>query len=163
MKPRSMALPRGQAPPTFSPGMAALLPIMAVVFIVYLIIGLAMPVLPLHVHQGLGLSTFVVGLVAGNQFAAALISRPWAGHYADSRGAKRAVITGLLVAFATRLFYLSPVRFAATPGVSVAILIIGRVLLGVGESFIITGALRAHPELSESGSIRLSRSRVTVA
>ncbi len=81
--------------------MAALLPIMAVVFVVYLIIGLAMPVLPLHVHQGLGLSTFVVGLVAGIQFAAALISRPWAGHYADSRGAKRAVITGLLVAFAT--------------------------------------------------------------
>jgi quercetin dioxygenase-like cupin family protein len=29
-----------------------------------------MPVLPLHVHQGLGLGTFVVGLVAGSQFAA---------------------------------------------------------------------------------------------
>jgi hypothetical protein len=41
----------------------ALLPIMAVVFIAYLVIGLVMPVLPLHVHQGLGLSTFVVGLV----------------------------------------------------------------------------------------------------
>ena len=40
---------------------AALLPIMAVVFVAYLVIGLAMPVLPLHVHQGLGLSTFVVG------------------------------------------------------------------------------------------------------
>ena len=37
---------------------AALLPIMGVVFIAFLIIGLAMPVLPLHVHQGLGRSTF---------------------------------------------------------------------------------------------------------
>ena len=33
---------------------SALLPIMAVVFIGFLIIGMALPVLPLHVHQGLG-------------------------------------------------------------------------------------------------------------
>ena len=61
----------------------ALLPIMGVVFIAYLVIGVAMPVLPLHVHHGLGLGTFVVGLVAGSQFAAALIARMWAGHLAD--------------------------------------------------------------------------------
>ena len=42
--------------------------------------------LPLHVHQGLGLNAFVVGLVTGSQFAASLISRVWSGHYADSRG-----------------------------------------------------------------------------
>src|SRR4051812_24049750 len=60
-----------------------LLPIMAVVFSAYLVIGFAMPVLPLHVHQGLGFGTFVVGLVAGSQFAAALISRMWAGYHAD--------------------------------------------------------------------------------
>ncbi|MBP2315417.1 hypothetical protein [Azospirillum soli] len=72
-----------------------LLPIMAVVLIAFLIIGLALPVLPLHVHQGLGLGTVAVGLVAGSQFAASLVSRVWAGHYADSRGAKGAVVTGL--------------------------------------------------------------------
>ncbi|MBV8506402.1 MAG: arabinose transporter, partial [Alphaproteobacteria bacterium] len=42
---------------------AALLPIMIVVFVGFLIIGMALPVLPLHVHQDLGMSTFVVGLV----------------------------------------------------------------------------------------------------
>jgi 4-carboxymuconolactone decarboxylase len=57
------------------------------VFTAYLVIGIAMPVLPLHVHQGLGLGTFVAGLVAGSQFGASLISRFWAGHVADSRGA----------------------------------------------------------------------------
>src|SRR5215213_9909822 len=77
---------------------SALLPIMTVVFTGFLIIGMALPVLPLHVHQGLGLSTIVVGLVAGSQFVASLISRVWSGHYADSRGAKRAVIAGLLAA-----------------------------------------------------------------
>ena len=75
-----------------SRSIAALLPVMAAVFIAYLVIGLAMDVLPLHVHQGLGLSTFVSGLVAGSQFAASLISRLWAGHHADSHGAKRAVV-----------------------------------------------------------------------
>ena len=70
---------------------ATLLPIMGVVFVAFLVIGVAMPILPLHVHDGLGFGTFVVGLVAGSQFAASLISRPWAGHYSDSRGAKRGV------------------------------------------------------------------------
>src|SRR5215468_2255171 len=77
----------------------ALLPIIGVVFIAFLVIGLALPVLQLHVHQGLGLGAFVVGLVAGAQFAASLLSRFWAGHFADSRGAKRATVTGLLVGF----------------------------------------------------------------
>ena len=84
------------APP---PVPAALLPIVAVVFIAFLVIGLALPVLPLHVHQDLGLGTFVVGLVAGAQFAASLLSRFWAGNYADSRGAKRALVTGLGTVF----------------------------------------------------------------
>ena len=62
--------------PVARPGLAAtLLPIMGVVFVAFLVIGIAMPVLPLHVHDGLGLGTFVVGLVAGSQFAASLISR----------------------------------------------------------------------------------------
>src|SRR6266480_499542 len=85
---------------------AALLPIMGVVFIAFLIIGMAMPVLPLHVHQGLGLSMFVVGLVAGSQFAASLLS----------------------------------LRFVDYPEVSVVVLLLGRTVLGAGESFIITGA-----------------------
>ena len=67
--------------------MTALLPIMATIFVAFLVTGIAMPVLPLHVHDGLGLSTVVVGLVAGSQFVAALISRPLAGRHADTRGA----------------------------------------------------------------------------
>jgi len=117
-----------------------LLPIMGVVFMAFLIIGLAMPVLPLHVHQGLGLSTFVVGLVAGSQFAASLVSRVWAGRHADIRGAKHAVVTGLLVAAAAGFLYLLSLRFVSEPEISVTVLLLGRALLGAGESFIITGA-----------------------
>lgn len=130
-------LPAGAAPSVI----VALLPIMAVVFIAFLVIGLAMPVLPLHVHQGLGLGTFVVGVVAGSQFAASLLSRVWAGHYADRSGAKRAVVTGLLVATAAGLLYLLSLRFVSAPVTSVIILLLGRAVLGAAESFIITGAL----------------------
>ena len=119
---------------------SALLPIMGAVFVAFLVIGLAMPVLPLHVHQGLGLGTFIVGLVAGSQFAAALFSRVWAGRHADSRGAKHAVITGLMLATAAGLLYLLSLLFERQPAVSVTILLIGRAVLGAGESFVITGA-----------------------
>jgi hypothetical protein len=54
---------------------SALWPIIAAVFVAFLVTGLAMPVLPLHVHEGLGLDIFVVGLVASAQFGAALLSR----------------------------------------------------------------------------------------
>lgn len=128
------------ARPNAQGSVAALLPVMGVVFIAFLVIGLAMPVLPLHVHQGLGLGTFVVGLVAGSQFAAALVSRVWAGRDADARGAKHAVVAGLIASAAAGLLYLLSLRFVVAPGISVAILLFGRGLLGAGESFIITGA-----------------------
>lgn len=119
---------------------ASLLPIMSAVFIAFLVIGLAIPVLPLHVHEGLGQSTFLVGLVAGSQFAAAILSRVWAGRHSDTRGPKRAVVAGLSIAAAAGLLYVASLGFVSDPGISVAILLVGRALLGVGESFIITGA-----------------------
>src|SRR5437773_2790138 len=130
-----MAMPR-----TAQASFPALLPIMGVVFISFLIIGVAMPVLPLHVHQGLGLGTFIVGLVTGSQFAASLISRAWAGRHADGRGAKHAVATGLVLAAVAGVLYLLSLRFVSEPAISVTILLLGRALLGAGESFIITGA-----------------------
>jgi len=113
---------------------------MAAVFIAFIVIGLAMPVLPLHVHRGLGLGTFLVGIVAGSQFAAAIASRVWAGRHADAKGPKRAVVAGLVIAAAAGLVYFLSLRFTDAPSLSATILLLGRALLGVGESFIITGA-----------------------
>ena len=120
---------------------ATLLPIMGVVLVAFLVIGFGMPVLPLHVHDGLGLGTVWVGLIAGSQFAAALITRPWAGHYSDRKGAKRAVVAGLGIAAASGLLYLLSLHFVSTPLTSASILLSGRLLLGGAESFIITGGV----------------------
>src|SRR3954468_4162509 len=100
---------RGERPTTTAV-LAALLPILAVVVVAYLVTGIAMPVLPIYVHQGLGLGTFVVGLVAGTQFAAPLLSRLWVGRYADTKGAKHAVVAGLAVGGVAGLFYVTSVQ-----------------------------------------------------
>jgi MFS family permease len=83
----------------------------------------------------------VVGLVTGSQFLASLISRVWAGNFADTRGSKRAVVIGLVTGVASGLLYHVSLCFMAVPNVSVAILLLGRALLGCAESFIITGAV----------------------
>jgi MFS family permease len=117
------------------------LPLVTAVFVVYLVIGVAMPVLPMHVNQRLGLGAFLVGVVSGAQFTASLLSRFWSGTYADRRGGKRAVVTGLVVAGASGLFYLLSARVVANPVASFVILLAGRAVLGAAESFIVTGAL----------------------
>ncbi|SDT60502.1 arabinose transporter [Bradyrhizobium canariense] len=118
-----------------------MLPITLAVFVGFLTIGLPLPVLPLHLHYTLGMSNLVVGIAIGCQFGAALLSRAWAGGLADTRGAKRAVVMGLMIAAISGAVYLASLAFIATPAASLGVLLLGRVLLGCGESLIITGAL----------------------
>ena len=82
----------------------------------------------------------MVGLVAGSQFAASLISRVWSGHASDDRGPKWAVMFGLAAGGVAGILYFLSLEFAFAPSLSVAILLFGRAVLGGAESFIITGA-----------------------
>ena len=116
-------------------------PVLAFTFIAFLVTGIAMPVLPLHVHRGLGMGTVMVGLVTGAQFATALISRIRAGTLSDTAGAKRAVVIGMAAAVAAGLLYLLSMRFIQWPTLSACVLLVGRAMLGAAESFVITGAL----------------------
>lgn len=120
---------------------AALMPVMAAVLVGFIIIGVALPVLPLHVKNDLGFGTFIVGLVAGAQFAASLISRVWSGSYSDRRGAKKGVVAGLIAAAVSGLLYQVSLWFVGMPVLSVSVLLAGRAILGGAESFIITGAV----------------------
>jgi MFS family permease len=121
--------------------LSELIPIVLGVFVVYLVIGFALPAIPLHVHNGLGLGSFEVGCVAGAQFTASLISRIWSGNFADKNGGKKAMITGLIIASVSGLFYALSLPYVDRPVLSFIILIIGRALLGAAESCIISGAL----------------------
>ncbi|MGV3570541.1 MAG: arabinose transporter [Ramlibacter sp.] len=118
-----------------------LLPLIAAVFIAYLAMGMALPVVPRHVHATLGQSTLAVGVVMGAQYASALFARMWAGEVVDGRGARLSVLCGLVGASCVGAVYLLSLAFLGQPRLSLAILFGGRLLTGVAESFIITAML----------------------
>jgi len=118
-----------------------LAPVLSMVFVGFFIAGMTMPVLPLHIHIGLGFGTFVVGLIAGSQFGAALLTRLWAGGYADRRGPKRAVVLGLWGAILAGAFYCASTLFEQWPAVAASLLFVGRAVLGSAESLLITGSV----------------------
>ena len=126
-----------ESPPSV---VAALAPLMIAVLVGFLVIGAALPVLPLHVHDGLGFGPVMVGVVAGCQFAASLVARIWSGRAADTQGPKWAVIAGLAGASISGLLCLFSLCFLSAPRISIGVLLAGRAVLGGAESFIITGA-----------------------
>ncbi|MDQ1832398.1 arabinose transporter [Massilia scottii] len=115
-------------------------PITLTVFVAFLTLGLALPVLPLHVQSALSMSPLVIGIVVGSQFVAALLTRAWAGNTVDMRGAKRAVLLGLGLGACSGAACLASLGAPAGYG-AVVILIAARVLLGCAESLVVTGAL----------------------
>ncbi|MCX0498272.1 arabinose transporter [Erwinia billingiae] len=121
--------------------MRMLLTLMLVVLAGFLIIGIALPVLPRYVHHQLGFGTFAVGLVTGAQFAASLATRFAAGRYADQFGGRKSIHLGLLLAVAGGIFYLISLPFASQPIAAIVLVLIGRAIVGGAESFIITGGM----------------------
>lgn len=117
-----------------------LAPICAMVFLEFLAMGLPLPVLPVHVNGVLGFGTFVVGIVIGAQSWATLVTRHAAGTRTDEGGPRRAAVRGLLVSIVASSLYALSTALPSTSA-SLGVLLLGRALLGVGESFVITAAL----------------------
>ncbi|ECI4400229.1 MFS transporter, partial [Salmonella enterica subsp. enterica] len=109
-------------------------------FASYLTIGLPLAVLPGYVHDVMGFSAFWAGLVISLQYFATLLSRPHAGRYADSLGPKKIVVFGLCGCFLSGLGYLTAGLTASLPVISLLLLCLGRVILGIGQSFAGTGS-----------------------
>lgn len=118
----------------------ALLPICLMVFLEFLAMGLPLPILPGHVHGALGFGTFIVGLAIGAQSWVTLVTRHAAGTRSDEQGPRRAAVLGLAVsALAGGITAASSAVPDSTA--SLVVLLVGRGLLGFGESLVITGAL----------------------
>lgn len=133
-------MPEHRAEPALS-GLRLNLRILSVVifnFASYLTIGLPLAVLPGFVHDVMGYSAFWAGLVISLQYFATLLSRPHAGRYADLLGPKKVVIFGLCGAFLSGLSYLLAGMQSGV--LSLLLLCLGRVILGIGQSFAGTGA-----------------------
>ncbi len=110
-------------------------------FIGYLTIGIPLAVLPGFVHDDLGYGSVLAGLVISLQYLATLLARPYAGRVIDGLGPKRAVLYGMAGSAASGLFMLLSVAIQGWPALSLASLLVGRLVLGAAESLVGSAAI----------------------
>jgi MFS family permease len=109
-------------------------------FVVYLSIGLPLAVLPPYVHYRMGYSAALAGLVISIQYIATLVSRPWAGRISDSAGAKVSVLWGMGACSLSGAILMAAAVLYFIPWLSLSILLLSRLVLGIGESLGSTGS-----------------------
>ncbi|MFJ5298450.1 MFS transporter [Pseudomonas sp. NPDC088368] len=135
-------------PPETSPqntdSLAITLQIVSIVlytFIAFLCIGLPIAVMPGYVHNQLGFSAVVAGLVIGSQYLATLFSRPVAGRICDTIGTKRAIVYGLAGIAISGVLTVLAVLLEPLAGISLSILVIARVILGGSQGLVGVGTI----------------------
>jgi len=131
--PRSHELPGGV--------IARILPTVSLTFVCYLTIGIPLAILPMHVHLQLGYGTLLAGLVITAQYVATVLSRPRVGRMVDVLGPKRIAVLGLFACAASGALTFAAAFFNSFALVCLALLLLGRLLLGIGESMVGTGAI----------------------
>ena len=106
--------------------------LIAATFLGFLGFGTVLPGLAPHVRNDLGGSDRTVGFVIGTFSVVALCSRFFVGRLADHKGRKRAFLTGLGSCTLAGVAYLWPWGIGG--------IYLGRVLQGIGEACLYTGA-----------------------
>ena len=120
---------------------ARILPTVSLTFVCYLTIGIPLAILPMHVHLQLGYGTLLAGLVISTQYVATVLSRPRVGRMVDVLGPKRIAVLGLFACAASGALTFAAAFFNSFALVCLALLLLGRLLLGIGESMVGTGAI----------------------
>jgi MFS family permease len=110
-------------------------------FLSYLCVAMSLPVTSVYVTTHLGFGNALAGLAVGVAFASTIATRGVAGRMADRRGGKTCAIRGLWIYVVATVVCLA----ASLPGPSAPVaygaLLLGRLLLGVGESFVVVGII----------------------
>lgn len=107
----------------------------------YLGVSMALPVISIFVSHNLGYDHALGGLAVGISFLTTVLTRNWAGNIADTRGAKKVIMAGLITYCLASLVCLVSARSGFSHHVALLILLFGRLLLGLGESLTLVGSL----------------------
>jgi MFS family permease len=95
--------------------------------------GAVIPMLPVYLHEQMGASTFLTGVLIGIASAFALLGRFLAGKTADRKGRRITLLMGMASCAAAGVLYLPVFGLWAMP--------FARVLHGLGEGFFVTAAV----------------------
>jgi MFS family permease len=139
----SAALPPN-TPAQNASSMAITLQIVSIVFytfVAFLCIGLPIAVMPGYVHNQLGFSAVVAGLVIGSQYLATMLSRPVAGRICDTIGTKRAIVYGLSGIALSGVLTVVAILLESYAQASLIILVIARLILGGSQGLIGVGTI----------------------
>lgn len=110
-------------------------------FLSYLCVAMSLPVTSVYVTTRLGFGNALAGLAVGISFASTILTRGLAGRMADHRGSKYCMVRGLWVyALAGLVCAAAGWRGFPAPA-AYGVLIVGRLLLGVGESLTVVGLI----------------------
>lgn len=112
----------------------------ALTFACYLIVGIQFATVPEFVAKTLGYGPLVAGIVVSVQYVATLLTRPFAGSLADNKGPKHATRLGLALCLASAVIMIGIAALAPMPAVALGVMVVCRLILGLGESLVATGA-----------------------
>ncbi len=99
-----------------------------------------MAALPSVVHLQLGFNTVLAGLAISAQYVATVLSRPQAGRMADSAGARRTVLSGLVACGCSGIVLFFCGFLGSLPLACLSLIFVSRLILGFGESWLATGS-----------------------
>ena len=99
-----------------------------------------MAILPGVVHLQLRFNTVLAGLAISAQYVATVLSRPQAGRMADTVGARQTVLSGLIASGCSGLCLFCCGFLRALPLACLSLILISRLVLGFGESWLATGS-----------------------
>lgn len=108
----------------------------AFTFFGYFTIGLSLAVLPIFIHQELGYSTFIAGIVISMQYVTTFVLRGYAGNIVDKKGPKPAVLMGMIGFALSGILLFAAYMFREIPALSLGTLMITRLMTGFSEGLI---------------------------
>ena len=112
----------------------------AALLVSYMAVAMPLPVISVFVTGRLGLSNVLSGLAVGIAFLTTILSRGFSGRVADRSGGKVCMMRGLLL-YAVASAICLAAGAVGDPAVAFGLLIVGRLVLGLGESMTLVGML----------------------
>ncbi|GBQ84057.1 arabinose transporter [Asaia krungthepensis] len=108
-------------------------------FLSYMAVAMPLAVIPPFVTSWPGYGNALAGIAVGSAFVSTILTRTLAGSFADRRGGRAAMRAGLCLYFVASLICLASCSHALPRSGAFALLLFGRLLLGVGESYTLVG------------------------